>query len=141
MLQEAQQKAQQLEMANKDKTGEIAVKAEEVNKRYEAAMAKVQADLQMAAAGEAEESRRMVIQEALDALKQRVEGVSMVHAKPFENMDGMMTTMNDSSAALAAVRQSLMQAAESLAGAAGKTKTVSIQAPSGATYTGTVTEQ
>jgi len=141
MLQESQGKVQALEMQKNSKDQELMVKADENKKRFEADMAKVQASLQIAESKETEANRRLIITEAIDALKQRVEALSTVQAKPFENMEGTMSAMNDSGAALQAVSASMCEAAACLSGAAGKSKTIEITAPSGHIYTGKVTEE
>jgi hypothetical protein len=141
MIGQLQQENTRLNLDNKNKQGELQLKAEEIRLDYESEMAKIKSQLQIAANKEQEASRRMVIEEAIDALKQRVEGVSMVTRQPFEDMSGMMAMMNESGQALAGVSAALTQAAERLAGTQGRSKTVRIQAPSGAEYTGVVTEE
>jgi len=128
LLAEKDSELSALNLDKHNREAEINARIMEADKRFQADMAKVQAQLQIAAAKENQADRQMILENIMDALKQRLEGVQESTQESGKEIWQAIQANNE---ALMALGNMMTEP---------KNKTISIMAPSGAVYEGTVNE-
>lgn len=126
LLQEKDQQIKEFEIAQNSKVADIQAKEADSQRKYEAQLAKIQADLQIAELKAREDQRETVLDTVMEGLKQRMELLTKVQ-------EGTDTNTAQLSEQLNAVAENLSAQVE-----AQKDKVIEIAAPSGRTYRGAV---
>lgn len=134
VLKEKDEQIKELQLANKDKSGELSVKVADIEKKYEIEMAKINKDLEIARAKIKEDQRELIVETTLEAMKLRIDSLG-------ETIQGNNLDMASREAtSIATGTDALAAAIAALANRSGN-KTMEIMAPSGEVYQGSVIEE
>ena len=139
MLTEKDEQIKGLEIEKKSKDDENQIKAIDSERKYNADMAKIDADMKIVAHKENEENRRAIIGEATGFLREYIDKTAV---QQNESIDTQQTEHKESLANIMqgfeVFNQAIQQINEKLDELSNPTKTIEIEAPSGGTYQGVV---
>lgn len=136
MLAEKDEQITGLQLEKKYKEDELMFKNTDSMRSYQAAMAKIEADREVAKFKEDEETRRQIFDNAMEAMKAEVSSATNCVNEQVEPVTMEVQTLSGQLEniinAISGINQKLMDIEES------KNKSISISAPSGQTYEGRI---